>query len=59
MSYNDFGDDDPEDAIAVGDEDVDWSQVESLADAYDAVLEIEDEDSRLAAAMIVTEGLND
>lgn len=45
-----YGDIDPDDAYDPLDEEVDWSQLETLVDQVTAIQSIEDPDERLAAA---------
>jgi hypothetical protein len=45
-----FGDDTPEDAVSEGDEEVNWDQVEELAEQIEAIQFIGDDQERLKAA---------
>lgn len=45
---------DGDEAFADGDDQVDWANVDQLADQYVAVLAIADDDERLAAARALT-----
>jgi hypothetical protein len=55
---DEFGDFDLDDAATEGDADVDWTQVEELADKYAQILAIEDEEERLFAAEALMAELN-
>lgn len=50
MSDFSFGDSSVDDVFTIGDEDVDWSQVEVVAEQIEQIRSIEDDDERLAAA---------
>ena len=45
-----FGDIDPDDAYSAGDDEVDWSQVDRVAEQIGQIQDIEDDGDRLAAA---------
>lgn len=55
---SEFGDYDPRDAISGDDEQIDWGRVGELEGRYAAVLEIEDDEERLAAAKALVAELN-
>ncbi|MET0786498.1 MAG: hypothetical protein ABWY25_07330 [Paenisporosarcina sp.] len=48
----DFGDITPDDVFTVGDEEIDWSDIERLASQIDSIQAIENDDDRLEAAMM-------
>jgi len=52
-----FGDAEPDDAFCVGDDEVDWSQVEALAVEFARVEAITDDRERLEAAIELTSRL--
>lgn len=46
----DFGDFEPDDAFTVGDEDIDWSEVERVVGQIESIEGIENDEERLEAA---------
>jgi len=46
-----FGDDTPDDVTTVGDEEVNWDQVEEVAEQIESIQFIPDDQDRLSAAI--------